>query len=64
MVLGITVWDLGGLELGTYDSSDIGSSECFSDGTTDGKYLDLILRELLAKYLELLMESYLVHMLE
>ena len=43
MVLGITIWDLDGLELGTYDSSYIGSSECFIDGTTDGKFEGLLL---------------------
>ena len=32
-----------GLSPGTYDGSDIGSSECSNDGTADGKFEGFLL---------------------
>ena len=39
----ITLGDLDIIELGTHDGSEIVSSECFTDGTADGKFEALLL---------------------
>ena len=42
-MLGITLGVMDVLELVKYDGSEIGSSECSTDGTADGKFEGLLL---------------------
>ena len=41
-MLGTTLGALDGIPLVTYDGSDLGSSECSTDETADGKFEGLL----------------------